>query len=151
MSTMENQKEKIKCICSHYISQKGMEAHLKSKYHNDRITSKKRITPTPEKIELYNQNKDNYNCCSKCYRTKIPDLYFIKDLNICKCCHILSLDSDKLCKHCNTTKNINLFERPYLNRCKQCAATRAKTRVTCELCNKICDFGTFSKHKKTHL
>ena len=79
-------KQKVKCICSHYVSLKGMEKHLLTKKHTDRLISKKRTEPPPEKVREYNKNKDSYNCCSKCYRIKIPDLYFNTQTNICKAC-----------------------------------------------------------------
>jgi len=73
-------KQKVKCACSHYISLKGMEKHLESNYHKDRLISKKKTEISAEKIEQYNQYKDEYNCCLKCYRTKIPDYTLTKTL-----------------------------------------------------------------------
>ena len=107
-------KQKVKCSCSHYIS-------LKSNYHINKVTSKKRTEPPSENVKLYEQFKNEFNCCSKCYRVKITDLYFDKVANICACCNEISMNQDKVCKYCNTTKNVSLFERPYLTKCKQCA------------------------------
>ena len=144
-------KQKVKCVCSQYISIEGMKRHLLTKKHTDRLISKKRTEPLPEKIQQYTDNKDSFNCCSKCYRIKIPELYFNLETNVCKACDEIELNQDKLCKYCNITKNITLLERPYLVECKKCAADRAKTKVTCEKCSKVCDYGTFSKHKKLHV
>ena len=88
-------KQKVKCVCSHYISLKRMEKHQQSKYHNDRLVSKKKTQPTPEKVDLYEEHKSNYNCCSKCYKVKIPDIYFNKSTDICKACEEIALNQDK--------------------------------------------------------
>jgi len=143
-------KQKVKCACSHYISLKGMEKHLETNYHKERLISKKKTEISAEKIEQYNEYKDEYNCCTKCYRIKIPDLYFNKNTNICKACEEFQLNQDKLCRYCNITKNINLFERPYLTKCKRCAADRSAIKVPCETCGKLYDKGSLSKHKKIH-
>jgi hypothetical protein len=44
-----NLKQKVKCACSHYISLKGMEKHLETKYHKDRLISKKKTEVAAEK------------------------------------------------------------------------------------------------------
>jgi len=72
-----NPKDKVKCICSQYISHCGMEKHLQSKSHNDRLIPKIIDGVSQHKLNKYNEHKDEYNCCNKCYRTKIPDIYFI--------------------------------------------------------------------------
>jgi len=117
-----NPKDKIKCICSQYISHRGMEKHLQSKTHIDRITPKQTINIKQNK---YNTYKDEFNCCNKCLRTKIPDIYFNKTTNTCKARDEIALNQDKLCKYCNNTENITLFERPYLTKCKRCAADKS--------------------------
>jgi len=104
-----NPRDKVKCICSQYISHRGMEKHLQSKSHNDRLIPKIIDGVSQHKLNKYNAYKDEYNCCNKCYRTKIPDIYFNTSTNTCKTCDEIALDKDKLCRYCNTTKNISLF------------------------------------------
>jgi len=144
-----NPKEKIICICSHYISRRGMDKHLESKSHKARLISKKKDGVSIYRLNKYNELKDEYNCCHKCYRTKIPDPYFNKSTNTCEACDEIALDQDKLCRYCNNTKNISLFERPYLTKCKRCAADRSAIRVQCDICNKYYDKGSLAKHKKS--
>jgi len=125
-----NPKEKIKCACYQYISRRGMECHLLTKSHINATTPK-----IDNKLTKFNQYKDEYNCCHKCYRTKIPDLHFNKLTNICNACSEIELNQNKLCHYCNTTKNISLFKRPYLTRCKRCAADSSAIKVNCDICN----------------
>jgi len=35
-----NPRDKVKCICSQYISHRSVEKHLQSKSHNDRLIPK---------------------------------------------------------------------------------------------------------------
>jgi len=140
-----NPKEKIKCTCSQYISRGGMERHLLSKSHITETTPK-----IDNKLVKFNQHKDEFNCCHKCLRTKIADLYFNKSTNTCNACNEMELNQDILCRYCNLTKNITLFERPYLTRCKKCAANSSAIKVNCDICNKACDKGFIVKHKKYH-
>jgi len=93
-----NPKEKIKCTCSQYISRRGMERHLLSKSHITATTPK-----VNNKLAKFNQYKDEYNCCHKCLRTIIADVYFNKSTNSCIACNEIELNQDKLCRYCNTT------------------------------------------------
>jgi len=142
-----NPRDKIKCICSQYIGHRGMEKHLQTKSHIDRITPKQK---DDIKLNKYNTSKDEFNCCNKCLRTKIPDIYFNKSTSTCKACDEISLNQDKSCRHCNNTKNISLFERPYLTKYKRCAADKSAIRVQYDICNKYYDKGSLAKHKKIH-
>jgi len=145
-----NPRDEVKCICSQYISHRGMEKHLQSTSHNNRLIPKIIDGVSQHKLNKYNTYKDEYNCCHKCYRTKIPDIYFDYTTNTCKACDEIALNQDKLCRYCITTKNISLFERPYLTKCKRCAADRSAIRVQCDICNKTYDKGSLAKHKKIH-
>jgi len=64
-----NPKKKIKCSCSQYISFRGMNKHLTTKSHIN--TSKKKEGIPEHRLNKFNQYKDEFNCCHKCYRTKI--------------------------------------------------------------------------------
>jgi len=57
-----NRKEKIKCTCLQYISRLGMERYLLSKSHINATATK-----VNNKLTKFNQYKDEYNCCHKCY------------------------------------------------------------------------------------
>jgi len=145
-----NPRDKVKCICSQYISNRGMEKHLESTSHKKLLIPKIIDGVSQYKLKKYNQHKDEYNCCYKCYRVKIPEIYFNISSNTCKACDEIALNHDKLCRYCNTTKNISLFERPYLTKCKRCAADRSAIRVDCDICHKQYDKGSLAKHKKIH-
>ena len=140
---------KVKCRCGQLIYESSMQKHITSKSHIIKTTSQKRTSPTQAQVDNYNSHKDNYNCCSKCLRIKIQDIYFNKESRICKCCEEISYGGNKQCRLCNETKDISLFERPYLTKCKKCAAVRAATKVQCE-CGMLVDFGVLSKHRKMH-
>jgi len=122
-----------------------MERHLLSPSHIKATTPK-----VNNKLIKFNEHKDEFNCCHKCFRTKIADLYFNKSTNRCNACTEIELNQDKLCRYCNTTKNISQFERPYLTRCKRCVANCSVTKVNCDIYNKECDKGSIAKHKKKY-
>jgi len=95
-----------------------MNKHLTSKTHRDLIERKYR------KLNNYNAMKDSFNCCSKCLKTNIDDLYFLKDRQMCSCCDDILRGGVRRCKNCQQLVHINRMERPYLISCKACANER---------------------------
>lgn len=95
---------------------------------------------------LHEQQKDDFNWCSRCLATKIQDIYFIKDKQLCQCCEDILKGGEKQCYVCKEQKSIELFEQPYLIKCKVCAAKRIAEKVECS-CGKVFSQGTLSKHK----
>ena len=112
------------CECGETIFALSKERHEKSKAHIRRIHSE------DEKLEVkllqYEANKDISNCCKRCLKISIPDMYFIPGINLCICCDEILRGGEKRCIGCKEVKNISTFERPYLIRCKKCACIRSR-------------------------
>jgi len=60
-----------------------MDTNLLTKSHINATTPKTKDGISQHKLNKFNQYKDEFNFCHKCYRTKIPDLYFNNLTNIC--------------------------------------------------------------------
>ena len=91
---------KVKCRCGQLIYESSTQKHIVSKSHIIKTTSQKRTSPTQVQVDNYNSHKDNYNCCSKCLRIKIQDIYFNMESRICKCCEEISYGGNKQCRLC---------------------------------------------------
>jgi hypothetical protein len=57
--------------------------------------------------------------CIVCDRVFQPRFY-IKEEQMCQCCHEISLGKDKQCDSCGEVKHITLFRKPQLLHCEQC-------------------------------
>ena len=133
---------KVKCECGLYLNKDNMNKHLTSKTHRNVIERKCR------KLNNYNAMKDSYNCCSKCLKTNVDDLYFLKDRQMCSCCDEISRGGERICKDCQQLVDINKMERPYLIRCKACANERLSKKVNCRVCNKEVKLHDMTKHRQ---
>ena len=120
---------KVKCECRAYVTENNLNKRLTSKTHRDLIERKYR------KLNNYNAMKDSFNCCSKCLKTNIDDLYFLKDRQMCSCCDNILRGGVRRCKNCQQLVHINRMERPYLISCKACANERLSKIVKCEICD----------------
>ena len=112
------------CECGETIFALSRERHLKSKSHIHKIHAEERKLEI--KMIQYQLNKNISNCCKRCFKVSIPDMYFIHDIELCKCCDEILRGGEKRCIGCKEIKDINTFERPYLIRCKKCACIRTK-------------------------
>ena len=116
--------DKTICECGETIFTFSKERHLQSKTHIHKLHS---IDQKLEnKIAIYQSNKDNINCCKRCFKVGVPDIYFIPLINLCICCDEILKGGEKRCINCKEMKDINTFERPYLIRCRKCACIRTK-------------------------
>jgi len=95
---------KVKCECRAYVTENNLNKRLTSKTHRDLIERKYR------KLNNYNAMKDSFNCCSKCLKTNIDDLYFLKDRQMCSCCDEISRGGVRRCKNCQQLVDINRLE-----------------------------------------
>jgi len=112
------------CECGETIFKMSKERHEKSKAHLHKLHYEDEKLEV--KLQHYESNKDISNCCKRCLKVSVPDMYFIPVINLCICCDILLRGGEKRCIGCKEVKNINTFERPYLIRCKKCACIRSK-------------------------
>lgn len=101
-----------------------------------------------KKLTHYNNMKETLNCCSRCLRTGIKNVYFIEDVSVCKCCSEILKGGVKKCRSCEQYIDIDKFERPYLLRCKNCTNERLSKKVTCEQCEKLVSLSNLHHHKK---
>ena len=80
LSSHINGVEKVFCECGSQITRSSMRTHLAGDRHKRAIDKKNNIK-LERKIAIYEENKNDFNCCSVCYKIKIFDQYYIPKLN----------------------------------------------------------------------
>ena len=136
-SVWKPKKETILCECGEIILPMNFEKHEKSIHHIKHLNFIKGLnsdTKTIHRIQktrqiIYNNSKDETNCCCKCLNSFISDALFNKRYNICRCCEEILKGGTKKCSCCKEMFEMIELERPYLVRCKTCAKNLKKSRA----------------------
>jgi hypothetical protein len=129
-------KETIVCQCGEILQPINLEKHEKSQHHikflnfmkglNENIITCQRISKT-KKI-VYENSKNEANCCCRCFNSYIIDELFNKKYKVCRCCEDILKGGTKKCATCKEVVNMIDLERPYLIRCKKCAKNIKKEK-----------------------
>ena len=133
---------KVKCECGLYLIENNLNKHYNTNTHKSLIQIKNR------KMNNYHDKKDTSNACVICFKTDIPNQYYIESIRRCMCCDEILLGGKRRCIECKVVKNITEFERPYLIRCRSCAKTRLMKKILCDICGKEFNLSHMSRHKK---
>jgi len=112
---------KTKCECGGFYYLASFSQHEEATIHKQYL---EKIREKKNKLEQYEINKDESNCCSNCHKINISDRYYIPELKLCKCCDEIIEGGIKRCIDCKEKKEIKFFEKPYLIRCKKCATKK---------------------------
>jgi hypothetical protein len=112
-----------------FLLPKKYEEHEKSMQHVKHLHFIKGLnsdTKTINRIQItrkviYDNSKDETNCCFKCLNSFISDSSFNIRHKNCRCCEDISKGGTKRCSGCKDKFEMIEFERPYLVRCKTCA------------------------------
>jgi hypothetical protein len=136
-SVWNPKKETILCECGEILLPKNYEKHEKSIQHVKHLNFIKGLnsdTKTINRIQktrkvIYDNSKDETNCCCKCLNSFISDALFNKRYKVCRCCEEILKGGIKRCSGCKEKFELIEFERPYLVRCKTCAKNLKKVRA----------------------
>ena len=140
-SVWKPKRETMSCECGVVLLPRNYEKHEKSQHHVKHLNLMKGLssdTKTIQRIQktrkiIYDNSKDETNCCCKCFKSFVDDELFNKRYNICKCCETILKGGTKKCSCCKEIFEMIELERPYLIRCKTCAKNIKKTRASKKL------------------
>jgi len=136
-SVWKPKRETMLCECGEILLPRNYEKHEKSQHHIKHlnfINGLNSDTKTIQRIKkirkvLYDNSKDETNCCCKCLKSFVNDELFNKRYKVCRCCEDILKGGTKKCSCCKEMFPMIELERPYLIRCKTCAKNIKKTRA----------------------
>jgi hypothetical protein len=94
---------------------------------------------------------NNNRICTECIVCErvVQLRYYMREEQMCQCCHEISLGKDKQCDSCGEFKHITLFWKPKLLYCEQCASNPEGLKHYCHSCKCVQQRGYWHIHIQT--